>query len=221
MEITNVKKGKIKICGTGGTILRYLYFSRSPLYCACLDQWMQVTAAGLFQCLISNTMNGLTRLRWEFILYNGPHKLAIESWVGKFQLEVPTFHSCIVHWMQVTAAGLFQCLIISTMNGETRLRLEFILYNGPHKLVFKSWVGKFSAYEVSPHFIAVLCMFGPVDASHSSWTVPMSYFKYNEWFDKVEMGIHSLQWSPQAGFQVMGGEIPANEVPTFHSCIVH
>eukprot|EP00956_Cyclotella_meneghiniana_P033869 scaffold99649_cov78-Cyclotella_meneghiniana.AAC.1 len=96
-------------------------------------------------------------LRLESILYNGPHKLAFESWVG-------------------------------ITNGETRLRLESILYNGPHKLAFERWVGKVSA-RGSPHFTAELCMFGPsVDASHSSWTVPMSYLKYNEWQDKVEIG---------------------------------
>ena len=73
----------------------------------------------------------------------------------------------------------------------------------------------------SPHFTAELCMFRQVDASLSSWTVPMSYFKYNEWWDKVEIGIHSLQWSPQARFWVMGGEIFSLRSPTFHSWIVH
>eukprot|EP00956_Cyclotella_meneghiniana_P002773 scaffold3271_cov46-Cyclotella_meneghiniana.AAC.4 len=57
---------------------------------------------------------------------------------------------------QITAAGLFQCLIISIMNGMTRLRLEFILRN--------------------------------VQANPSSRTVPMSHPKYNEWYDKAEIG---------------------------------
>eukprot|EP00956_Cyclotella_meneghiniana_P016094 scaffold25195_cov121-Cyclotella_meneghiniana.AAC.1 len=95
---------------------------RSPHITAVLCMFGPVDASHsswTVQCLISSTMNAETRLRLEFILYNGPHKLAFESW-----------------WMQVTAAGpgLFQCLISSTMNGETRLRWEFILYNGPHKL---------------------------------------------------------------------------------------
>eukprot|EP00956_Cyclotella_meneghiniana_P031320 scaffold81900_cov35-Cyclotella_meneghiniana.AAC.1 len=94
-------------------------------------------------------MNGETSLRLEFILYNGPHKLAFESWVGKFSAWGPTISqlncACLDQWMQVTGAGLFQCLISSIMNGETRLRLEFILYNGPRKLAFESWVGKFSS----------------------------------------------------------------------------
>eukprot|EP00956_Cyclotella_meneghiniana_P010113 scaffold13961_cov44-Cyclotella_meneghiniana.AAC.1 len=68
---------------------------------------------------------------------------------GNFQLEVPHISqlnsACFDKWMQVSAAGLFQCLISSIMNGETRLRLESILYNGPHKLAFESWVEKFSA----------------------------------------------------------------------------
>eukprot|EP00956_Cyclotella_meneghiniana_P034719 scaffold107796_cov46-Cyclotella_meneghiniana.AAC.1 len=68
---------------------------------------------------------------------------------GNFQLEVPHISqlncACWDQWMQATAAGLFQCLISSIMNGETWLRLESILYNGPHKLDYESWVGKFSA----------------------------------------------------------------------------
>ena len=35
----------------------------------------------------------------------------------------------------------------------------------------------------------------------------MSHCEYNEWWDKVEIGIHGPQWSPQADFGVMGGEI--------------
>eukprot|EP00956_Cyclotella_meneghiniana_P028183 scaffold64965_cov79-Cyclotella_meneghiniana.AAC.1 len=43
-------------------------------------------------------------------------------------------------------------------------------------------------------------------AIHSSWTGPMSQYRYNEWYDKVEIGTYCLQWSLQADFGVMGGE---------------
>ena len=36
--------------------------------------------------------------------------------------------------------------------------------------------------------------------ANSGWTVPMSHYEYNEWCDKTDIGIHSLQWSPQADF---------------------
>eukprot|EP00956_Cyclotella_meneghiniana_P041831 scaffold241044_cov50-Cyclotella_meneghiniana.AAC.1 len=67
----------------------------------------------------------MARLRLEFNVHNGHHKLtADETWVGN-----------------LTAAGLFQCLIISIVNGMARLRLEFNIHNGHHKLTFDSWVG--------------------------------------------------------------------------------
>ena len=42
-------------------------------------------------------------------------------------------------------AGLFQCLIIDITNDDTRLRLEFIVCNGHHKLTLESWEGKIPA----------------------------------------------------------------------------
>ena len=41
---------------------------------------------------------------------------------------------------------------------------------------------------------------GLVQALHSSWTVPMSHLMYNEWYGRVENGIHPLQWSASADF---------------------
>eukprot|EP00956_Cyclotella_meneghiniana_P026102 scaffold55677_cov39-Cyclotella_meneghiniana.AAC.1 len=64
------------------------------------------------------------------------------------------------------------------MNGMTRLRLEFIVHNGHHKLTLESWLGD----------------------THSCWAVPMSHHKYNEWYDKAEIGIQCPQCSPQADF---------------------
>ena len=44
-------------------------------------------------------------------------------------------------YIHITAAGLFQYLIVSIMNGETRMRLEFMVHNSHHKLAFQLWVG--------------------------------------------------------------------------------
>ena len=51
--------------------------------CVCLDEYMQFTAAGLFQCLIIDMINDDTRLRLEFSVCNGHHKLTLESWEGE------------------------------------------------------------------------------------------------------------------------------------------
>ena len=49
------------------------------------------------------------------------------------------------------------------------------------------------------------CVFGLIRAYHSSSTLPMSPYKYNEWWSKVEIGIHFLQWSAYPGFLVKVG----------------
>ena len=108
--------------------------------CECLDQCLLFTAAGLVQCLSIDIWDGETRLRLEFILYNGHRKLTLESWVGK--IWASTSHiphqecECLDQCMQFTAAGLVQCLSIDIMNGETRLRFELIVYNA----VTASWL---------------------------------------------------------------------------------
>eukprot|EP00956_Cyclotella_meneghiniana_P037620 scaffold141695_cov43-Cyclotella_meneghiniana.AAC.1 len=50
--------------------------------CVCLDQYMYLKAAGLFQCLLRSILNDETGLRLEFIDYNHHHKLNFESWAG-------------------------------------------------------------------------------------------------------------------------------------------
>eukprot|EP00956_Cyclotella_meneghiniana_P032627 scaffold90420_cov81-Cyclotella_meneghiniana.AAC.1 len=40
----------------------------------------------------------------------------------------------------------------------------------------------------------------------STLTVPMSHCMYIKWQCMIEIGIHSLQWSPWAGFSVMDDE---------------
>ena len=38
---------------------------------------------------------------------------------------------------------------------------------------------------------------------HISLTLPISHYKYNEWLDKVEIGVWALKWSPQTCFVIM------------------
>eukprot|EP00956_Cyclotella_meneghiniana_P021668 scaffold39718_cov62-Cyclotella_meneghiniana.AAC.1 len=63
-------------------------------------------------------------------------------------------------------------LIVS--NDETRLRLEFIVCNGRNNLTFESLVGTILAlaHEIST--------FHTKNPYHSSLTVPLSPYEYNE-----------------------------------------
>ena len=47
-------------------------------------------------------------------------------------------------------------------------------------------------------------MFGSVHPYHSSLTVLMSHYEYDEWSDRAVIEIHSLIRSLQADFGVMG-----------------
>eukprot|EP00956_Cyclotella_meneghiniana_P035581 scaffold116236_cov45-Cyclotella_meneghiniana.AAC.1 len=209
-----------------------------PIIECVLDQCSHFTAAGLFQCINICTLNSKTRLRLEFIVYNGHQGLTFESWSW---------------WSHFTAAGLFQCINICTLNGKRRLRLEFMVCNGHQGPTLGSWWSPFTAaglfqcinicilvsfyrlqipmlhpniecvLDQCSHFTAAglfqcinICILngkrrlrlefvvcnghqGPTFESwslHCCWTVPMHQHMHIEWHDKVEIGIHGLQWSP-------------------------
>ena len=61
----------------------------------------------------------------------------------------------------------------------------------------------------------ILCVYGSFCTPHRSLTVPMPHYEYNEWWDKVEIGIHCPQWSPLADFWVAGGKIFSPRSPLF------
>ena len=44
-------------------------------------------------------------------------------------------------YIPIKAAALFQCVIVSIMNAETRVRLEITVTNSHVKLAFELWVG--------------------------------------------------------------------------------
>ena len=101
---------------------------------------------------------------------------------------------------EITSAWPFQCLIICIMNGWTRLRLEFIIHNHHHTLTFESQVVTISG-SCPLCFTPRLSEFGLIQAIHISLTLPMSHYKYNEWLDKVEIGINCPQPSPTLTFE--------------------
>ena len=61
-------------------------------------------------------------------------------------------------------------------------------------------------------------MFGLTQAKaiHSSLTLPMSFYKYNKWLYKVEIGIHHVYSSLHPDFWVMGGDNYNFSSPPLH-----
>ena len=121
-----------------------------------------------------------------------------EIWLVTFLLSTPRMWA-LESSLHITVAWLFQCLLICIINGETRLRLEFIAYNGLNNTPFEPWFGRNLACHV-PTFHTKNVSSGILAAYHCHLTVPMSPYMYNKWLDKVENGIHCLQWSQQANF---------------------
>ena len=105
---------------------------------------------------------------------------------------------------QITAAGLFQNQIMSIKSGKSWLRLESIDSSGHLDLTFESWVGTVTIEVAPPLFTPRCSVIGWMHTIHSSWTVLISYYEYNEWWDMVEIGIYWLQWSLEPSFWVMG-----------------
>ena len=106
---------------------------------------------------------------------------------------------------QFTSAWPFQCLTISIINGQRRLRLVSGLWNGRHNLFLshgqgQSWLG------LCPIFTPRLSDFGLDHAIHISSTLPISHHWYNKWLSNVGNGIHCPQSSAQPNFWVKDGD---------------
>ena len=64
----------------------------------------------------------------------------------------------ILDWLrQFTASQPFQCLVVSIMNGFTRLRYGFIIHNHHRTTTFELWVVKISAQV--PYYSHQDCVF--------------------------------------------------------------
>ena len=133
-------------------------------------------------------MNGNTRLRLEFIVSNSHNNLTFESRVGTI---LACNHPQLSHqdcvfgsvYTQITAGGLFWYLIIHMMNGQTRLRLEFIVSDSHNNLTSDhGWGDNFDYY---------MWVFWSTEAYYSSISLPMLYYcyKYYESPDKVYIGV--------------------------------
>ena len=119
---------------------------------------------------------------------------------------------------QFTASQPFQSFIISILNGNIRLRLEFILNNQHCTLTFESREVKIEAGVPTPQ-IKIEHMNRQIQPFHISSTLPISHYKYNEWLNIAEIGIRALKWSPQPIFRLWVGTNLAWSVLTFRNQI--
>ena len=84
--------------------------------------------------------------------------------------------------------------------GTKILTTTYFLFMSGYKL-------NFAFLFPNPLFAPRLCQYWLVHAIHSIPTLPMCHYKYNEWLEKVEIGIHPPQPSPpHPGFWVRGDE---------------
>ena len=84
-----------------------------------------------------------TRLRLEFIVYNGHQILTFDTWVrvvtidnDNFNLRTPRFTT---RFSVILMRGDCSNRV---MNNKSRLRLESMAYKGCHKLTLETWVMK-------------------------------------------------------------------------------
>ena len=120
------------------------------------------------------------------------------------------------NWLgKLTASQPSHSLTISIMNGFASLRFELIIHNHHNTPAFESWVVTISA---SGTYVSHLrrSMFGLIKEFHTNLTLPTSHHKYNEWLEKVEIGIWALKWSSQHVFQSRVGTNLAWPSSTFH-----
>eukprot|EP00956_Cyclotella_meneghiniana_P017422 scaffold28342_cov53-Cyclotella_meneghiniana.AAC.2 len=105
-------------------------------------------------------LNGDTWLRLEFIVCSDHNRLTFDEEVVTISASVPNFsHPDCVHLdhnIHITAASLFQCLIICMLNGYKWLRLEFIIYRDHNTLTFDEEVVTISAS--APNFSHPNCV---------------------------------------------------------------
>ena len=118
-----------------------------------LDWFGQFTASQPFHPLTMSIMNGLARLRFEFIIHNQRHTLAFESWVVTVLAPVPyVSHQdwvCLDWFKNFTASQPFQCLIISIMNDVRSWDWYMSSKMRSPQHVFQSRVGSKLAWPLS------------------------------------------------------------------------
>ena len=194
-----------------------------------LDWFGQFTASQLFNSVTISMMNGFARLRFEFIIHNKLHTLAIESRVVAILAPVPfVSHQdgvCLDWFKGFTASQPFQCLIISIMNGWRRLRLVYVLYEGRTATCFPVTGGVKVGMALVHHFShqdwVSLDWFGQITASQPFHSLTISIM--NDYFARLrfEFIIHNQPHTPIFESWVVTISVYEYEAPTFHTKMVY
>ena len=92
--------------------------------------------------------------------------------------------------------------------------MEFIPHNHHNTPTFESQVVKIMAWVPTSH-TKIECVYRLIQPFHISSTHPISHYKYNEWLDKVEIGVWALKCVHGPIFWSWVGTILALSEPTF------
>ena len=167
--------------------------------------FVNFTASQPFQHLIISIMNRWRRLRLVYVLYNGHYKVVFSQGRGQSCLAcIPLFTP------RLSEFGLLIWAIhsISTLPFSHHKYIEWFCkveiwvhhpQPTPHPYFWVMGGDNFGTRPLS--FTPRWSMFGLIQEFHSILTLPMSHYKYNEWLEKVEIGIWALKWSMQPFFQ--------------------
>ena len=166
----------------------------------CLNWFNNFTASQPFQCLIIGIMNGFARLRMMvYVLYYDHHNAFPVT--GGVKVVLPVIHFWHQDWVSLDWFGQFTDSISNLpfsdhMYNEWFSMVEIWIHHPqpmPHPgfgVTGGDDFGSSSTLRFTPRW----SMFGLIQGFHSISTLPMSHHKYNEWFEKVEIGICALWW---------------------------
>ena len=138
-------------------------------------------------------------------------------------MNPPSCHTKIVCVMgpniHFTAAWLFQCLIISILNGKTRWILEFICHNAKHKLSFELQVRDNFIWGLPSYHTKIVCVMLPdirFTASRLSQCLIMSILRgKTRW--RLEFIGHNAQH--KLSFELRLRKI-LHEITSYHTKII-
>ena len=142
-----------------------------------------------------------------------------QSWLGPCPLSTPRLHE----FGLIRAIHSISTLPMSHCKYNKWLCKVEIWIHTPQTSPYPGfWV---EGGDVSGSSTSTICftsrwsIFGLFLEFHSISALPTSHYKYNEWLEKVEIGIWALKWSPQLVFQSCVGSKLAWPLSAIHTKI--
>ena len=140
-----------------------------------------------------------------------------QSWLGPYPLFTPRLSEFGLIWAihSISTLSMSHCKY-----DEWFCRVEIWIHHpqpSPHPGFWVMGCANFSSSTL--RFTTRWCTFGLVQDFHSISAPPTSHYKYDKWFEMVEIEVWGLKWSPQHGFQSRVGSKLAWPIPTLHTKI--